>query len=473
MKMILELSTILVVWCSPAFSLETTHLICATCECLYHTSPFDVDCKNQELHEVPDLTPNNITYPWILNFDNNLIQEVPVFPRQESLISLTLRRNRITKINDGAFKNLVYLKELYLQKNLLTGDMITNNVFKGLYNNTVPEPLGLEVLDLGYNNITTIKNNAFVHLRSLKKLLLPHNPIKDISYSTAMAINELVNLQELDLSQTGISRFPDHFLADLRNLQVLILAGNNFNTVPEELNYAHNLRLLNLNANPIISLTLGDFQESLNTLRILEISAMPELRNVGARTFSKLKSLEILRMSDCPALEVLDPLAFYVMDGDELTLKEIHIQDNQLKTLSKDMLPWLDLQVVDIQNNPWNCDCHFRWVAETLIPDLERKNPGLTLSILCTYPAMVRGTPVIDMLSRSDGFSCRRPSVDEELAAFGPLSIGIIIVGVLLLLTGSMIFAYVLFRRSQSRLFFGETVKYRRAQNEDTEAVPS
>ncbi|XP_068249982.1 leucine-rich repeat neuronal protein 3-like isoform X2 [Palaemon carinicauda] len=471
--MIFELCALMVIWCSPAISQETPHLICGTCECLYHTSPFDVDCRNQELHEIPDLTPNNISYPWILNFDNNLIQEVSVFPRQDSLLSLTLRRNRITKINDGAFQNLVQLKELYLQKNLLTGDMITNNVFKGLYNRTVQEPLGLEVLDLGYNNITSINKNAFVHLRSLKKLLLPHNPIKDISFSTAVAINELVNLQELDLSQTGINRLPDHFLTDLRNLQVLILAGNNFNTVPEEVNYAQNLRLLNLNANPIISLTLGDFQERLNTLRILEISAMPDLRNVGARTFSNLKSLEILKMSDCPALEVIDSQAFYVMDGDELALKEIHIQDNQLKALSKDMLQWLDLQLVDIQNNPWNCDCQFRWVAEKLIPDLERKNPELTLSILCAYPANVRGTPVIDILSHRDGFACRRPGVDEDLALFGPLSISIIVVGVLLLLTGSMVFAYVLFRRSQSRLFFGETVKYRRAQNEDTEAVAS
>lgn len=46
------------------------------------------------------------------------------------------------------------------------------------------------------------------------------------------------------------------------------------------------------------------------------------------------------------------------------------------------MLPWLDLSLVDLQNNPWNCDCNLKWVAETLIPDLQQKNPQTTLSLM-------------------------------------------------------------------------------------------
>lgn len=474
MRVFVVALVLLVETANVALCQEKLPIICNTCECLGHTKPFDVDCMNMELHQVPDLSLSNFTFPWILNFANNLIHEVPELPKQEELLSINFKRNRIQSIGNGAFRNLPKLKELYLQSNNLTSDAITGDGFKGLYNHTYHEPLGLEVLDLSYNHIKFLRNHAFLHLRSLKRLFLAHNPLKDISTSTGMAINELVNLQELDLSQTGLDRLPNHFLTDLTNLQVLTLAGNNFNTVPGEINYAHNLRHLNLNANPILSLTLGDFQERLSTLRVLEISAMPQLRNVGSHTFSGLKSLEKLIMSSCPSLTVIDPLAFYVVEGDEMALKEIHIQDNHLQTLDESMLPWLQLQYVDIQNNPWDCDCHFKWVAKELIPDLERKNPGTTLSILCAEPDKDRGRPVVQLYGRSDSFLCNPPKpYSPDQAMFGPLAVGIIIVGTLLLLTGSMVFAYVLFRRSQSNRMFGETVKYRRAQNEDEEAVPS
>lgn len=61
---------------------------------------------------------------------------------------------------------------------------------------------------------------------------------------------------------------------------------------------------------------------------------------------------------------------------------QLYLQDNRLSTLAENMLPWLDLTLVDLQNNPWNCDCHLKWVAETLIPDLEKKNPQTTLSLM-------------------------------------------------------------------------------------------
>ncbi|KAK7068458.1 hypothetical protein SK128_022613 [Halocaridina rubra] len=254
---------------------------------------------------------------------NNLLHEVPKLPRQEKLISLNLKRNRINRMEDGAFKDLINLKELYLQYNNLTGNAITQDVFIGLYNSSAPEPMGIEVLDLSYNYIKSIDSHAFTHLRSLKRLFLAHNPLKDISLNTGLAINQLQNLQELDLSQTGLTRIPDHFLTDLTKLQVLTLAGNNFQTVPGEVNFAHNLRHLNLNANPIESLTAGDFQEGLSTLRELDISGMPVLRNVGARTFSSLRSLEVLRMSSNPFLSVIDSRAFYIIEGDDITLREV------------------------------------------------------------------------------------------------------------------------------------------------------
>ncbi|KAK7068459.1 hypothetical protein SK128_022614 [Halocaridina rubra] len=91
----------------------------------------------------------------------------------------------------------------------------------------------------------------------------------------------------------------------------------------------------------------------------------------------------------------------------------------------------------------------------------------------CAEPLEYRGTPAVELLDHPKSFVCHNPhSSPEHHAVFGPLSVAIILVGALLLFTGSLIFAYVLFRRSKSRQMFGDTIKYRRAQN-DEEAAPS
>ncbi|XP_045626136.1 chondroadherin isoform X2 [Procambarus clarkii] len=450
---------------------EKVPVICATCECL-GTVPFDVDCTTTELREVPDLSVNNFTFPWELDFANNIIYEVPQLPLLHNLLSLSFKRNHVRKIADGAFMNLPDLKDLSFQFNNLTEESLLEDVFKGNYNSTYPEPLPLEKLDLSYNNIRSLRRNALRHLPFLKHLFLSHNPIEDITWNMAAAITELHSLEELDLSQTGLNRLPSHFLADLTKLRVLTLAGNQFTSVPSEVQYAHTLVHLNLNANPIVTVMAGDFQEGLSTLQVLEMSAMPALRNVGVNAFTSLRGLQVLKMSDNPQLSVIDRKAFRVTQDDDLALQQIHIQNNNLMVLEEELLPWLALTYVDIQNNPWNCDCNFRWVAETLLPDLEAKNPQTTLSILCAEPIADRANRVADLLGRAHTFECGapRPFVSEE-GHYGVLIVSSIVVGVLLLFTGTLVFTYVLFRRTRTRQMFGDSVKYRRAYNDDVDTM--
>ncbi|KAG7177555.1 Leucine-rich repeat neuronal protein 1-like 1, partial [Homarus americanus] len=377
--------------------------------------PYDVDCTTTDMRKIPDMSRDNFTIPWELDFSNNLIQEVTQFPLLPNM------------------------------NNNLTVDSLNENVFKGKYNDSFLEPLALEELDLSYNQISSFKSHTLKHLPYLKRLFLSHNPITDISWAMGAAINELHNLRELDLSQTGLNRLPNHFLTDLRNLQVLTLAENRFTTVPSEINYARNLVHLNLNANPIVSIMTGDFQAGLSTLQELQMCAMPDLRNVGAQAFSSLSSLKVLQLSDNPLLSVIDRKAFYPVMDDKLALQE---------------------------NNPWNCDCHFKWVATKLIPDLEAKNPDRTLSIICAEPIEDRGMPVSDLLNHSINFECMAPHpfVNNE-GRYGALIVSTIVVGVILMLTGTLIFSYVLFKRTRNGQMFGDTIKYRRAHNEDEEAT--
>ncbi|XP_063848635.1 leucine-rich repeat neuronal protein 1-like [Scylla paramamosain] len=446
--------------------------VCRKCDCI-STIPLDVDCTNTMISQIPDMTNDAFTLPVRLDLSENVIHHVAKFANVTQLVTLIMKKNQIVSIADEAFMDLPHLKQLVLQGNNLTGKALKENVFKGRFNDTHPFPLGLEELDLSYNYLETLDSHAFKHLPYLKRLFLSNNPVWDISISMATAINELTALEELDLSQTGIERLPNHFLSNLRTLRVLTLAGNKFSSVPSsELKFARTLQELNLNANPITRIDAGDFPEGLHSLRILQLSALPRLRSVGQQSFSSISSLQVLHLSDNPNFAVIDEAAFLVLPGNDLALQEIHLQDNRLSTLSEKMLPWLDLLFVDLQNNPWECDCNVKWIAETLIPDLEDKNPQTTLSILCASPIADRGMKMVDLLDHSHSFQCRAPDpfVRHE-GRYGPLIVGTIVVGTVLLITGTLVFVFVLYRRSREHQLFGERVKYRRAQDEEEEGV--
>ncbi|CAL4064555.1 unnamed protein product [Meganyctiphanes norvegica] len=443
--------------------------LCLICECL-KTEPYEVDCMNMEFHVVPPRSFNH-SNPWQLDLTNNMIKTIPKFPKMPNMITLSFKNNEITNISQAAFGNLYDLRALVLSNNHLTVDILKKGVFgaEELQNGTMNYGLALEELDLSYNDLHSLEGHTLQWLTSLKKLYLNNNPIQDIPYDMATALTTLENLQELDLSQCYLDRLPPHFLVDMRKLQVLILAGNKFTVVPSELNYAPTLTHLNLNGNPISSIMSGDFQEKLRTLRELDLSAMSELRNVGPESFSSLHHLEVLRMTNNPNLRVIDKTAFQFFEMD-CNLQELHINSNSLSTISKEMLPWSSLKVVDLQNNPWNCDCNLEWLATELMPYLERTNPTKTLSLLCADPIADRGQKITDIVGKSHSFECNSPMHYKD-DYYSPIAIGIIIVGITLLITGTIIFAYVMFRRTKSLSMFGDSVKYRRTRNLDEEAI--
>jgi hypothetical protein len=61
---------------------------------------------------------------------------------------------------------------------------------------------------------------------------------------------------------------------------------------------------------------------------------------------------------------------------------QLHLGENALTTLSSALVPWDKLEWLDIQGNPWNCDCYIKWMTSSFIDHLERMNPSLTFNIL-------------------------------------------------------------------------------------------
>lgn len=54
------------------------------------------------------------------------------------------------------------------------------------------------------------------------------------------------------------------------------------------------------------------------------------------------------------------------------------LNNNSLHSIDKHLIGrWDHLTIIDLQNNPWMCDCENQWLVSTLTPMIEAKQPEL------------------------------------------------------------------------------------------------
>lgn len=112
----------------------------------------------------------------------------------------------------------------------------------------------MSFLSLAHNDIHTLHPDLFEHFPFLEALSLSRNPMKNMDPNTATCISSLPHLKTLDLSDMELSRLPEYFLHGPRELRVLNISGNLFETVPETIQYALNLVELNMDDNNIVEI---------------------------------------------------------------------------------------------------------------------------------------------------------------------------------------------------------------------------
>ncbi|PNF22316.1 hypothetical protein B7P43_G02947 [Cryptotermes secundus] len=392
---------------------------------------YTVRCSHLNLHDTfPDLQqwPKYAQLKgtrMAVNFDWNNVRHLQRFPNIPGIVSLSLQHNNMVKIAGSAFVELDNLKALDLSYNQLT-EGVQADVFQGRYSPQHYNPLGIVVLNLGNNQIHTLSPHSFEHLPNLTELRLNNNPLKTLSPATLMSLASPESLQVLDLAYTGLSGLPEEFvqLSSIRHkLQLLYLNGNQFSHVPQTLAaLGDSLQKLSLNENPIQELDEDSFR-GLLMLRELNMSAMSYLRRIGPATFRHLRSLEILFCSYNRNLTELDAEAFGYGDN-RWTLRELHLQSNALHTLPTQLAPWKKLAIVDVQDNPWRCDCNLDWFINELLPLLEDTTPDLVLGLHCSEPLHLSGMSFLGLRnSINSSFLCdgivRSPSENIQRHSAG------------------------------------------------------
>lgn len=424
--------------------------ICSLCVCEGNV----LDCSNNSLTVVPDNLKNGNASIHIL-FEHNSIIRIHKLPSLK-VRYLSFAYNAITQIDDSAFKNLYNLTKLDLSNNYLNSIGLQPNVFKGNYLPDMYEPLrSLQELNLGNNLFHTLHPTVFEHLPNLEKLILSKNPLKVISPGIINVISSLPHLKVLNLSNTSLKTLPENVFHAPNYLEVLDLSYNQFKEPPVQLENTHSLKWLSLDGNPIKY--IENFVE-LPFLRSLHFSKMPELMAIRNRSLSKLPLLEEFYCSDNRKLVQISKDAFSARSNQDEEgeiwppLKILVLNNNALRYIESHLISrWESLEVIDLQGNPWMCDCENQWLVSTLTPIIDRISPKMMTSFQCSEPVEMKNRPIVDLYHRSYEMRCL------DIYNHTPEHDGTLLIDILILSIISapvMMAALIYYKRKRRNLMF-------------------
>eukprot|EP00058_Branchiostoma_floridae_P021163 XP_002606653.1 hypothetical protein BRAFLDRAFT_126389 [Branchiostoma floridae] len=252
-----------------------------------------------------------------LQMYSNEISDIPAgtFSSTPQLTTLRLHQNKLTNLRSDMFTGLGHLETLYLSNNEI------NDIKDGTFNST----LQLTTLYLGQNKLTSLRCDMFTGLASLRYLWLQNNDISDIQAGT---FNSTPQLTDLRLYNNKLTNLRSGMFTGLGNLQNLWLYNNEISDIqPGTFNSTPQLTDLNLHQNTI-TLFKADTFAQLTLLTILELDSN-NIETFPMEALSKLPSLYELQLGDNKIVTL--PSAAY----------------NRL----------VSIRSVDIDNNPWQCDC--------------------------------------------------------------------------------------------------------------------
>ncbi|CAG0884532.1 unnamed protein product [Darwinula stevensoni] len=412
--------------------------ICKLCSCDKDVNPVRIVCTNVNFNRVWTQATWESGGELELIMDQN---EIPVIEPWAKLpiVSLSMRYCKVQKIQPKAFQNLVSLRRLDLSHNSLSMDGFNRESFIGpdsLLSGLMGwDLLPLELVDLSHNHLHAIDKDAFEHLDTVKELRLDYNPLRNIDHQTAIAVTSIHNLETLNLAATELKSLPHAFFDGFQNLKTVILAENQFTKIPEELSSCRELHNLNMNMNPITSLNAGEFKG--------------------------LESLVTLNMS-----KMLD-------------LRFLYLNGNDIKFLPKNLVEWDKLKVLDIQKNPYRCDCRNAWM-KGLIEMLMKKDMSRTFDITCGSPDDVKKRDLDFYYNDKDMETpCNIPDdgrldhhqqrvVDAKSSGGAVVALVIIALLIIILSSAGMIyFMYSKKRPYTNSYTSGHHVKYTRAEEDE------
>ena len=264
-------------------------------------------------------------------------------------------------------------KTLFLQGNILTNDQTLEMVLRSLsqlerldmHDNHLTSfpnnlPATLMYLSLRSNSIKYIGKNVLDNLTKLKKLYLDSNKITDLGVTTEV-FNAASSLEELELSYNQLKKFPENLPKSLKSLRI---THNNITVIKSvSLLLLRNLMVLDLSSNKIVDSTINFFPlQKLQTLNLND----NVLQNVPVYLPGNLTELRL----DFNKIQFI-----FAKSGPRhgsfrglTVLEKLDLSSNRLLSVENKAFDSLPPQAsVELQDNPWRCDCNLLYLKKWLL----------------------------------------------------------------------------------------------------------
>ena len=272
----------------------------------------------------------------------------------ESLTILSLRDNWITSLDERSFGSCSQIRELDLGQNKL--DHLHPQAFAGLPELRI---LYLDDNNLGYNSPPSFP--AFLSpLAQLAELSLAEN---ELPWLVDGLFSSVPELSQLDVSGCRVRNVSSLAFSGLNRLRVLKLHNNLLSAVPTSAwALLGHLETLTIGQNNMTTLEAGAFA-GLPRLKQLDVSNAAQLSSVHPEALNSNRELVQLRMINCKQLKTL-PEQFL---SRTVNLRKLHLRDNGFVTLPDKLLIGVQLQVLDLSDNPFHCDCQLTWLRDYIL----------------------------------------------------------------------------------------------------------
>ena len=193
-----------------------------------------------------------------LQLDNNMLQRLPpnIFHNLRRLEILYLNNNDLSSLPHGVFHDLLSLMHLTLHENRLTKLHQYNRLFDGLK--------CLQNLEIDNNVIVKWPARMLTELINLKVLLGNSNQLEMIE---ANAFQGLLNLTFLQLSNNSLTHLDHDLFVDMVSLAYLDLSLNQLKTI-SNIQHLTKLTLFFLRNNSLTWISHDSFSSDSNTLRL-------------------------------------------------------------------------------------------------------------------------------------------------------------------------------------------------------------
>ncbi|XP_028408864.1 phospholipase A2 inhibitor-like [Dendronephthya gigantea] len=303
-------------------------------------------------------------------------------------------------------------------------------------------PSNTTLLELENCGIRVLNRDSFKNVDNLTHLEIFNQ--QRLFFNDSLVFQGLKRLFKVNLNNNNIASLPAGLFANLPRLDQVFLSNNRLNILPDDLfensTNVQNLQLDNTRLDPDVIYKIGEGQFGKN-FQILLITGTP-IEHLKDGLFSGLPKLKTLGISNCEiksiGADILKgtEIASIILDGNliefinenafqgskvtqfqcngcqltsnvtfngflkKMSLSQIILKNNNLTTIPQDeFTSQTKLSIIQLSNNPLNCDCNLAWLQSYLSEKTSDKD-----NWQCSEPKKVAGKKFVEL--KNNEFCC-------------------------------------------------------------------